>query len=180
MSFSFENVTPDTAADETDTVEPVVRRRGRPPGSKNKPKEAGETNATSRDTDTVEAPRKRKRKPKQADIDFMAQRLIGLHSMLASFTGTPEFQLSDIEAKMLAESGLQVQREFDIEVGGKWAVLATFVGVAGVVYVPRFKAMKDRAKQRRASAQTHKEAPPYPTQEQPPGVTINGTAEYVQ
>ncbi len=179
MSFSFENVTPETNDDEPEIAEPVARRRGRPPGSKNKPREASDTNPN--DPSTVEAPRKRKRKPKPADIEFMAQRLMGLHAMLAGFTGTPEFQLSDIEAKMLAESGLQVQREFDIEVGGKWAVLATFVGVCGVVYVPRFKAMKDRATQRKAHAKASQAQPhAYPTQEQPPGVTINGTAEYVQ
>ncbi len=61
---------------------------------------------------------------------------------------------------MLAESGLQVQREFDIEVGGKWAVLATFVGVCGIVYVPRFKMAADRARQRKREA----------------GIVINGTA----
>ena len=175
MSFSFQTEPNETDTAPEEIVEPV-KRRGRPPGSKNKPREASETGT---DETKVEAPKRRKRKPKQADIDMMALRLQGFHSMLAGFTGTPEFQLSDIEAKMLAESGLQVQREFDVEIGGKWAVLATFVGVCGVVYVPRFKAMKDRAKSRKTQ-QAPQQHHAYPTQEQPSGVTINGTAEYVQ
>ncbi len=154
MSFSLDENDPVT---DDPVIEPVARRRGRPPGSKNK--SGGTTEGTA--TDPVEKPKRRKRKPKAEDIEFMAKRLVGMHSMLAAFTGTPEFQISDVEARMLAESGLQVQREFDIEVGGKWAVLATFVGICGMVYVPRISVMAQRAKARKRDA----------------GVTINGSAE---
>ncbi len=154
-AFTFnEDNAPET---EQETLDPSPRRRGRPPGSKNKPREGSEQSTSP---ESATPPKRRKRKPKPEDISFMAERLIGLHAMLAGFTGVPEFQLSAIEAKMLAESGLQVQREFDIEVGGKWAVLATFVGVCGIVYVPRFKMAADRARQRKREA----------------GVVINGVA----
>lgn len=148
-TFSFSDNSETVSDTEQETLEPSPRKRGRPAGSKNKPREQTEA---SNNPETATAPKRRKRKPKPEDISFMAERLIGMHAMLAGFTGVPEFQLSPIEAKMLAENGLQLQREFDIEVGGKWAVLVTFVGVCGIVYVPRIKIMTDRAKQRRREA----------------------------
>jgi len=176
MAFSFENGTAEESETETTVAdEPVVRRRGRPPGSKNKQREASqETNNSA----PVENPKRRKRKPKAADIEAMAQRLVAMHAMLAGFTGTPEFQLSEIEAKMLAESGLQVQREFDVEIGGKWAMLATFVGVCGMVYVPRFSLMRARAvaKKRQGINPQNVDAK---TQEQNSAPTIDGNFENV-
>lgn len=136
-SYSFPPVD-EPEPEQEETVDPTPRRRGRPPGSKSKPREAEAVSYGNKPRE-AEKPKRRKRKPKPEDIGFMAERLIGLHAMLAGFTGVPEFQLSPIEARMLAESGLQVQREFDIEIGGKWAVLASFVGVCGIVYIPRLK-----------------------------------------
>ncbi len=142
-NFSFAPIEP-----EEELVEPTPRRRGRPPGSKNK---TSDTVGSGGEPQQAEKPRRRRRKPKPEDISFMAERLIGLHAMLAGFTGIAEFQLSPLEAKMLAESGLQVQREFDIEIGGKWAVLASFVGVCGIIYIPRLKKAGDivRARKRK-------------------------------
>ena len=131
---------------DTETVEPTPRRRGRPPGSRNKPREAGQAQSAP----NAEAPRRRKRKPKPEDIEFATRRLMGLHSIMASFTGVPELNLSQIEAEMLAKAGLEVQREFDIEVGGKWVVLASFISVAGMIYVPRMRIVVETAKRRKA------------------------------
>lgn len=142
-TFTFEPIAPEPAED---IAEPQARRRGRPPGSKNQPKDA------TKQADPADAPKRRKRKIKPDDINAAAKRLIGMHAMLAAFTGVPEFQLSEMEAVMLAESGLQVQREYDFEISGRLAVTLTFVATLGIVYVPRVRAMAERARKRKEDA----------------------------
>ncbi len=85
----------------------------------------------------AEQPKGRKGNASAANAQKLADKLVIYHRMVATFTKLPELAISRDEALLLAESGLAVADEFDLEVGGKWAVLGAFVLTAGGIYAPR-------------------------------------------
>lgn len=133
-----------------DDVVHTPRPRGRPRGSRN-----GETSqaaaaaasdtASSTDPGTAEKPRRRKKSaPKQEDIEKGAQRVMGIHAVLATIMQAPELMISPDEAMALSRTAAELATEFDLEVGGRWAVVGAAIATASAIYVPRLVHLKMR------------------------------------
>lgn len=100
-----------------------------------------------------QAPKKRGRKPGSSNKTKGAERLAldpkelapqiqGLHVMLATLTGQPVFEISEIEAKMLAGNIANVAQHFDITATSKSMAIVGLVAVAGMIYIPRVAAIR--------------------------------------
>lgn len=100
--------------------EPVKQRRGRKPGSGKKA-----------------SPESLALDPKE-----LAPQIQGLHVMLATMTGQPVFQLSDIESKMLASNIANVSQHFNITASSKSMAIVGLIAVCGMIYLPRVAAVK--------------------------------------
>lgn len=100
-----------------------------------------------------EQPKKRGRKPGSTtkakgaerlalDPKELAPQIQGLHVMLATLTGQPVFQISEIEAKMLAGNIANVAQHFDITATSKSMAIVGLVAVAGMIYIPRVASIR--------------------------------------
>ncbi len=115
-------ISPESA---TGAEEPVKQRRGRKPGSSNK--KAGTEGLA-------------------LDAKELAPQIQGLHVMLATMTGQPVFQLSDIEAKMLASNIANVSQHYNITASSKSMAIVGLIAVCGMIYLPRVASVKRAAR----------------------------------
>ncbi len=141
------------------------KRRGRPPGSKNRPREesAGLTEASPVDG----APPKRGRPRKvhfEIDQAALARQIKGTHGLVAFATGMPELMLGDDESNQLAVAFVNFAREFDFEPNPKVMAGLELAGVMGFIYIPRVIKIAGRLKKQRQAR----------------GQTVNSTAEEVR
>lgn len=84
--------------------------------------------------------------------------------MAAAALKTPELQLDDKEAKLLAQSAAEVASHYNVEIDPKVMAWIGFFGVCGSIYGPRIAAMKIRKdmERREARKQANPTPPPMP------------------
>ena len=112
---------------------PPKRRRGRP--SKNS---EGLNEEKIEPGATKARPGPKKRKFGGESIEILAKQLEGIHQMAAMMMGEPIVILSTAEAVMLATAVVGIAEEYGVVLTGKMAATLQLLGVAGIIYVPRF------------------------------------------
>lgn len=169
--MSDETMPPQTARPEINgKVTEPPKRRGRPPGSKNRPREesAGLTEALPVDG----APTAKRGRPRKVHFEIdqaaLARQIKGTHGLVAFATGMPELMLGDDESNQLAVAFVNFAREFDFEPNPKVMAGLELAGVMGFIYIPRVIKISGRLKKQR-QARGHG----------PTGQTVNSTAEEV-
>lgn len=130
------------------------RKRGRPPGSKNKanlsaPKPAAAT------------------APKQValSVDGVSAILFSIHGMLAGITRVPELALDDKESKQLAAAIAEVGKHYDLTADPKMVAWANLTMTCAALYGSRFVAIKFRIAAQREAAQRKSVAHSEPAQD---------------
>ncbi len=134
------------------------RRRGRPPGSKNRVQEniappgAGESvtvekRRPGRPAGSGAAPRK-----VSVDPGALAQQMLFFHAVAAKMLRIPELELDKGESEMLAKSIATMMAEYGISFSGKTAAMLGLLGTAAIVYGPRFVLIKERVDKQKAMA----------------------------
>lgn len=96
------------------------RRRGRPPGSRNRTTEAG--------TESKKA---------SINLDGLEALLLSVHTMGAQFSGFKELELSKDEARNLAEAYKNVAKFYDTFISPKQAAITQLVVVCLTIYGAR-------------------------------------------
>lgn len=123
-------------------------------------------------------PRKRRRKrgsggsakasAKKVPVDAMARLLAMGHSVLANMTKTPELELTESEASMLARPLTEVFVLYDVQPPPQLLLAMEMLSATSYVYGPRFYMIRERRRQEReakAAAQAH-DITPKPHDEQ--------------
>lgn len=152
-------------------IKPAPKRRGRPPGSTNRPKSATDAQKDSFGPGLAlgsEATDKDLRRQAAALAVAIQQR----HLMVALMLGLPELALPPEKAEALAIALINFQNEYPaVKVSRKLTVAIDLATAAGMAYLPAVAAVADRA---RRSAQARKERgrpgvnyPPVNPQDQP-------------
>ena len=113
----------------TDGTEPK-RRRGRPPGSKNR---------TTKEAAT--------------DLAGLEALMLSIHLGMAAILKAPEFMLDGEEAKRLAVASKNVARHYNLEGSQKAMDITALIVVALGIYGPRFAALSMRRKDEKKSKQ---------------------------
>lgn len=164
--------------------QPQLRRgRGRPPNADRAQTMAhdanpaqdnpgGATAGAASPGPAGERPKSRKKAPGATEVEKMAEKLVIYHAVIATFAKAPELQINMDEAKLLAASGLELAAEFDLEIGGRWAVAASFALTAAGIYLPRVLFMSHRMAQQRA-AEAAQNGPGFPGDPAHNAPTIN-------
>lgn len=122
---------------------PIKRKRGRPrkDGSTGAPQVEGIDGSSL-------PPRPTRAKKKQAysaeDVKMMGKQIAGLHIVVSQMTGIPELQIQEAEGQMLAQSIVNVCDQYDLAIDGKTGAFIQLIGVAGIVYAPRFMHFRSR------------------------------------
>lgn len=120
------------------------RKRGRPAGSKNASKA---------------------QKTGKIDLGPFSGCILGIHTMLASISRTPELELDEAESEKLAKASSNVLRHYvDLDVSQKAADWTNLFMALGAIYGPRVFAHKMRKAKEREARQTRQP----PTVENPP------------
>lgn len=115
----------DDSSGGTGPGEPEPRRRGRKPGSRNKPRsqKAGNLNPHG--------------------LELM---LFSTHKMLASMTGAAELELDKDESAALAEAASAVARHYDFELPEKTVDWYNLMTMCGAIYGPRIVTLFQKAR----------------------------------
>lgn len=71
------------------------------------------------------------------NIGFIEQLLVGVHTIGASIVKDPTWELSEDEAKKLAEGLANVQAQYDMVLDPKTEAWIKLMGIAGSIYGPR-------------------------------------------
>lgn len=124
-----DGVREESGQDPNSTAKP--RRRGRPPGSKNKVNTAG-----TGPSETPSAGRV------ALDVKQLAQKVQGLHAVAATLTGQPILMLQDSEAIVMAQAISDVAQHYNLDFGGPRAAVINLIAVMGMTYFPRVIAMR--------------------------------------
>ena len=127
-------VSPDTFVFTTPTPEPV-RRRGRPPGSTNAPKNVGLPDDISNPLPKRGPGRPRKSTANPLTKDQLSRLIFGTHEA-AGAAISPAAKIDKEQADAIAEAMLPVFEDFGLVVAGKVAHLIMLIAVVGMVEVP--------------------------------------------
>ena len=117
--------------------------------------DAGTGNGDGEPTDTGNAPRKRGRKPgstnkprtekaSASSVIGIEKLLFSIHAIAAAGLKTPELELDDSEAKLLAQAATSVADHYNVTVDPKIVAWVGLIGVAGSIYGPRLATIKMR------------------------------------
>ena len=137
------------AAPEVDAIpDAPKRRRGRPPGSINKPKP---------ESVASEAPKPRRGRPPknnaQRDVNGLARQIFGLHTLAAMATGIPEAAISEQESAMLATALDSVADQYGLSLDGKTGAALQLFATAAMIYAPRVLSVRARVAAQSAAAE---------------------------
>lgn len=138
--------------------EPVRKRRGRQPGTKNKPKEASFSGS----------------------LKGVEQLLITVHMMGAALLKVPEFQISPEEAHGLTEAINGVTKHYSVAISEKTLAWANLISMGVGIYGSRLIALKlkkDREKVKKLETVGPRPMPPAPAQKplyEAPKEQVNG------
>lgn len=132
------------------TPEPQIsapKRRGRPPGSKNKEAAEGgdvKPNAVPDGAAVSKRGRPAKKKTQAINAGDLAKQIQGLHALGAMVTGIQELQLGEQEAEMLAKAVVAVSEQYNLAIDGKTGALIQLAAACTVIYLPRLVVLKKR------------------------------------
>ncbi len=118
--------------------------------------EASQTGQAKPDAAMSEGPAKRRAKGATMGADKFAKSLQGLHKGAAFLAQTPELELDDSEAKMLADALYGIFEEYDIEISTKAAAAVNMAGAVMLVYGPRVAVLRGKAIRRAKAAKAPK------------------------
>lgn len=126
------------------------KRRGRPPGSKNKPQDG---NVTNEIPVGGEAPKRGRPRKERVELDrgAVARQLLGSHMMIANMLGLPELMLTEKEADQEAEAICDFAREYDFEPDPKLMASINLIATMGFIYVPKVIKVTVRIKKAKAA-----------------------------
>jgi len=125
-------------------IEPPKKRRGRPPNSS---KILDEKSINESGPAKEKRSYKKKAQYDSSSIENLARQIQGLHFIAVKMSGFKELEISEAESAMLAESVVNVAREYDLALSGKTGALLQLTGVAVMIYLPRFMAINERQPQ---------------------------------
>ena len=130
------------ASEEAGNIDPPKKRRGRPPNSSKILDEKAIGN---------EGPKEKRTYKKKSDafipnVDNLARQIQGLHFIAVKMSGFQELAIDEKEAVMLAESIVNVAREYDLSMSGKTGAMIQLIGVSAMVYLPRLILINERKK----------------------------------
>lgn len=129
-----------------DETIPPKRRRGRPSkAEKLQEQNPGESGSAAKEKRQYQ---KKKGNYDTDSVEKLARHIVGIHSMASKITRIPELEMSEIEGAMLADSIVNVAREYDLSLSGKTGAMIQLIGVAAMIYYPRFDSINERSKQR--------------------------------
>lgn len=103
-----------------------VRRRGRPPGARNR-----DTSAPS-----DPAPRQARRSRLGLNVDTLGRQLVGAHQIATVVTGT-DLVISDSDGKTLAEPIIAIADYYGLSASGPWVLWVNLVVAMAMVYGPK-------------------------------------------
>lgn len=142
----------------TENVEPV-KRRGRPPGSKNKVQESPDS---PKPVNIDANQEKRRGRPpgsgtkKVVDKSALSKQLLFAHAVAAKITGIDDIAIDAGEAEILSSSIATLMQEYDIALSGKTAAMLGMIGSLAIVYGPRIVLINEKIKQTKARKQAEK------------------------
>lgn len=84
---------------------------------------------------------------------------VGLHVLIATQTGTPEFMLGPDEGKQFMQAAQNVMRHYSVQTTQKALDWIAFAGVTSGMYVPRIAAVAMRKKQNRQPVAQRRPSP---------------------
>lgn len=139
------------------------RRRGRPPGSVNRPR--GEGFGTEKST----TPRVSLTDSALGNIEAM---LFSTHLMLSKIASVPELELDQTESKRMADAIREVAKHYPIPVSDKSLALVNLCTTMGGIYAPRAVAIYKRSGRKPATILPMPRAANGPNVQQnpPPGI----------
>jgi hypothetical protein len=92
--------------------------------------------------------------------------MLSLHEMVAGFTGAQELRLDESEAKSIADAAADVASHYSVTADPKTMAWVNLAAAVGMVYGPRFGAIKlRRASEKRNKSAPQRVAPTAPAQE---------------
>lgn len=148
----------DETTSEQVTEAPQPKRRGRPPGSKNKPKDIPTPEYVADEIGSATLPQRRRgRRPVEKLTPKQVADMVKMAHALAAANLGPKANISDTEAEALGEAIVPVLEDYGVRVASKIihiVVLATTVAmVEGPVVLGIAKDMTER--NRNAQAEAH-------------------------
>lgn len=144
------------------------RKPGRPPKDQRSSTNAEDLLTQSvggGDASTGRKPGRPAGKAKGADPIAIGNQLVGIHQLVAMFTGTPEMQISPEEGKALGEAVVGVCNEYGLSVDGKTGAAIQLFAACAMIYAPRVMAVRYRYAQENLARQqeANNNATTYPT-----------------
>lgn len=110
----------------------VKRGRGRP--RKDGSDGADRNNASEKGSGTGQA---KSQGRKALDVDLFASQLVGVHKMLAAITKNPLWEISDKEAKTLAEALKNIMAFHSINIAPQYLAYFQLMAAVATIYGPR-------------------------------------------
>lgn len=129
---------------------PETKRRGRPPGAKNRAKE-GATEGAPQERPASKAAQARS---VALDAKVLAPQIQGLHFMFATLSGQPLFIVNENEAVMMAQAIVEVASHYDVEFNSPAMSWAKLIAVLGMIYGPKIMAIRLVLIQQRTKRET--------------------------
>jgi len=126
-----------------ENIEPPKKRRGRPPNSSKLLEEKPISEGGTKEKRAY----KKKAQYDNSTIENLARQIQGLHFIAVKMSGFKELEISEPESVMLAESVVNVAREYDLALSGKTGALLQLTGVAVMIYLPRLMSINERKAQ---------------------------------
>lgn len=126
---------------------PPKRGPGRPPKDQRSGNNAEDLLAQAvggGDAPTGKKPGRPAGKSKGGDPVAIGNQLVGIHQLVAMFTGTPEMQISPEEGKALGEAVVGVCNEYGLSVDGKTGAAIQLFAACAMIYAPRVMAVRYR------------------------------------
>ena len=171
VPFTFPAISLEQAAAEAqEAVAALPKRRGRPPGSKNRvtgaePKNVEPFGPEPQTTRRRGRPPGSRSKPVSVTPDDVSDALMFTHEMLAAFLG-PEARITEDQARRIADRAVPVAEDFGVVVVGKVAHIVLLVAAIVSVEAPVAIGVVLKAQaqaQARKSGQITLNAPTAPT-----------------
>ena len=130
-----------SALDPADAIAPA-KRRGRPPGGKNRPRESsdgidGNTDGNDSRNSSAGNDAKTRQKKIPLDVDGLAIQLQGVHKLCALGFKNSTYEITVDESKKLASALVDVAKQYDLKLNPEVLAWLKLLGVSVAIYGPR-------------------------------------------
>lgn len=117
-----------------------TKKRGRPKGSKNRPKDGTPQTSGAKAAQAI-----------HLDNGAIAALLLSLHAAIAGVTKLPELALSEPEASALSSAAIEVANLYNLSADPRLIAWSNLTMVAAMVYGTRFMAIRERQRKEHES-----------------------------